>query len=84
MAGCDPMPNAPLDKGLEYALCALAFYRHRNDRRPMYRKSKRTKVPMVSDRDRYAAMCRSYVRKARAFGWRGSVHGEVYRLSQGR
>ncbi|RMH32105.1 MAG: hypothetical protein D6690_14740 [Nitrospirae bacterium] len=66
--------------GLEYALLALSFFRHRHDRIPLYRNPKRKRQVYVS---RYAESCRiarEYIRLAREQGWRGSIRDALDRL----
>lgn len=61
-------------KGLECALIALSFFRHRHDRVPRYKNpSKRHADLTVSCRSNNVRIARKYIRRARAVGWRGSI-----------
>jgi hypothetical protein len=61
--------------GLQDALCALSFFRHRHDKRPRFKKPtrRRNQEKMVSQYREYARIARDYIRLARQAGWRGSI-----------
>jgi len=73
------MKGDPLT-GLEYALCALSFFRNRHGTRSRYKHpSKRHEgmtVPVYRD---YVRNAREYVRLARDAGWRGSIRKAMTR-----
>lgn len=72
------------NSGLEYALCALSFYRgrhiwkERGSRRGALVQN-RVKDLSASGNNRRA--CRTFIRKARAVGFRGSI---LAKLGQGK
>ncbi|MGE0680018.1 MAG: hypothetical protein AB7P69_03770 [Candidatus Binatia bacterium] len=65
-----------LHPGLEDALCALSYYRHRHDREPLYKRSK-SAVRLVSHARLYRRQARDYIRAARAKGFRGSIRAAL-------
>jgi hypothetical protein len=63
--------------GLKFALCALSFFRRRNDRRPAFKTSNKRNMPTVSARGERVAMARKFIRRAREAGFRGSIRAAV-------
>ena len=63
------------DEGLQHALCALSFFRHRHDKRPQFKKPtrRRNQGKTVSQYREYVRIARDYIRLAREAGWRGSI-----------
>lgn len=59
--------------GLQSALCALSFFRHRHDSRPRYKKSRRSNVPMVPVNREYVRVAREFISEARRKGFKGSI-----------
>lgn len=66
---------AEIPEGLKHALCALSFFRHRNDELPVYRKARtrRGRIATKEDRVNMARLARKEIGLARAAGWRGSI-----------
>lgn len=71
--------------GLQDALIALSFFRHRNDRvsRFMKAKKKHNQVQTKSTRREYVRTARDHIRKARELGWKGSIVEEFNQKSKG-
>ncbi len=65
--------------GLASALCAYSFFRSRHNKRPLYRRSRKKNVVLVSQRDEMVSMARHFIRKARTEGWRGSFRNAILR-----
>lgn len=65
--------------GLQYALCALSFFRHRHDRRPRFKRPKRSWNirQTTSQASEYRSIARDFIGQARAAGFRGSVIQQV-------
>ena len=62
---------------LAFALCAMSFYRGRNERIRPFGSRRSGTVHTVSNRPRNCQMARLYIVKARAAGWRGSLRARV-------
>ena len=58
--------------GLEKALCAVSFFRHRNDQVRRFRTGRR-RHQRVTNRSRCVQLARQYIQDARKLGWRGSI-----------
>ena len=60
--------------GLQDALVALSYFRHRHDKTPRFRKRKKGKEnPGVGHFPEMIRHARDHIRKARELGWRGSI-----------
>lgn len=62
---------------LTAALCALSYYRHRHDTRPLFKSGRRAAQRVPVDRTRYVARAREYIAQARALGFRGSIRAAL-------
>lgn len=70
--------------GLEHALCALSFFRHRHGRDPRYKASKRPLAAQqtIGHHRRYCEMVRIHIRSARTKGFHGSIRKAVEERAQ--
>lgn len=66
--------------GLKEALCALSFFRGRNESVSRYKKArtKRGKAQRVTHYPEAVRMARMYIGRARSKGWRGSIVKAVF------